>query len=55
MRQDFMKARSKLDKVHERPDNVVDELTALGDQNTSDVLEQENDQMVDPEYSLGMY
>merc|ERR1712110_321962 len=32
-------------------ENVEDELTALGDQSTSDVLEQENDQMVDPEYS----
>merc|ERR1712051_43397 len=32
-------------------ESVEDELTALGDQSTSDVLEQENDQMVDPEYS----
>lgn len=35
-------------------ENVEDELTALGDQSTSDVLEQENDQMVDPEYSQGI-
>merc|ERR1712051_534947 len=32
-------------------ESVEDELTALGDQSTSDVLEHENDQMVDPEYS----
>ena len=36
-------------------ESVEDELTALGDQSTSDVLEQENDQMVDPEYSQGIY
>merc|ERR1712110_1309887 len=32
-------------------ESVEDELTTLGDQRTSDVLEQENDRMVDPDYS----